>query len=65
MSKSVGILVSGEVLETMLEAVTGVREALPTVFVGEPFEQGQTAQKLMRKLLDIQIALEALCSRQS
>lgn len=65
MSKSEGIVVSREVLETMLEAVTGTREALPTVFAGEPFEQGQKAQRLITKLMDIQIALEALCARQS
>lgn len=64
MSKSVRIEVSREVLETMLATVCDTRNALPTVFEGEAFEQGQRLQRLMTKLLDVELALESLCPRQ-
>jgi hypothetical protein len=64
-SKSDRISVSREALETMLAAVATTRNAMPTVFNGEAFEQGQTLQRLMTKLLDVEIALEALCPPQS
>lgn len=64
MSKSDRIPVSREVLDTMRAAVTETRDALPDLFLGEPIEQGQLLEQLRTRLLDVSIALDALCSRQ-
>lgn len=64
MGKSARIEVSREVVATMLATVADTRNALPRIFDGEAFEQGQRVQQLMTKLLDVEIALEQLCPRQ-
>ena len=64
MSKSDRIPVSAEVLETMLEAVEGVRDGLHGSFPDDPWEQGRLLEQLATKLLDVKIALEALCRPQ-
>jgi len=65
MSKSDRIHVSREVLDTMRAAVTDTRNALQDEFPAEPFEQGYLLQRLAMKMLDIQIALDALCKPQN
>lgn len=65
MSESDRIIVSREVLQTMLAAVNETRQAIPEVFTGEAFEQGQKTARLTTRLLDVSIALEALCAPRS
>lgn len=64
MSKSDPIRVSREVLDTMRDAVTETRDALQRDFPESAYEQGRLLERLALKMLDIQIALDALCSRQ-
>jgi len=65
MSKSDRIHVSREVLDVMRAAVTETRDALHDQFPSDPFEQGALLARLASKMLDIQIALDALCKPQS
>jgi hypothetical protein len=58
------ILVSREVLETMQRAIAEVRTHVEQVFQGEPFDQGRVQQCALNRLLDLTIALEALCPPQ-
>lgn len=65
MSKSDRVLVSREVLETAHRAIVDSRQLLQDAFLQDPFTAGQMEQQALTKLLDIQIALEALCPPQS
>lgn len=65
MSKSDRIDVSREVLETMTAALAEVRRHIEHVFDGEPFEQGQTQQCALTRLMDLEIAVDTLCARLS
>ncbi len=65
MSKSDRINVSREVLTTMLEAVMQCRLELLKPPPTDAFEHGQQLAGLSTKLMDVSIALEDLCSRQS
>ena len=65
MSKSDAILVSREVLDTMRDAVTYCRDQLLGPVPANPSEHGRQLGQLTTKMLDVQIALEALCPPQS
>jgi len=64
-SKSDRLDVSREALETMRNAVTEVRAGLHGEFPNDAYEQGRLLERLATRLLDVELALDALCSRRS